>query len=247
MKTENSTLIEEFIDNTLSVEQLTEILEDMKSNKSIDLEVKLRKEINEALVDKSFIEFRDLLNQNMSKHLNELPSLSIRKEVLKTWHMAAASFALILVVGGLWYILSNNSYSTDRLVSKYYQPAHPINQFRSVEFNSDDALKEAFSFYQQNDYKNALKYFNSIENQITAKFYSGVCYIELEQYDEAISSFNFVINDKDNLFVEQAEWYLGLIYLMDDQKNQALEQFEKISDSESYYADQAKGILRYLN
>lgn len=247
MKTEDTTIIEEFIDNTLSGEKLTDLLEDMKSNKNISSEVKLRKEINEALLDKSFIEFRELLNQNMSKNSDELSSLSIRKEVLKTWHMAAASFALILVVGGLWYILSNNSYSTDRLVSKYYQPAHPINQFRSVEFNSDDALKEAFSFYQQNDYKNALKYFNSIENQITAKFYSGVCYIELEQYDEAISSFNFVINDKDNLFVEQAEWYLGLIYLMNNQKSQALKQFKKISGSDSYYADQAKGILRYLD
>lgn len=244
---ENSLMIEEFIDNSISDKKLNDFLEQMKTNNEFNAEVMLRKEINEAMADKNFFEFKALLGQHIDLQMSDTTSNSIRKEVIKTWHMAAASFALILVVGGLWYILSNKSFSTDRLVSKYYQPAHPIMQVRSVELNSDDALKEAFNFYQQNDYKNALKYFNSIENQITAKFYSGVCYIELEQYDEAISSFDFVVNDKDNLFVEQAEWYLGLIYLMNNQKNQALKQFVKISDSKSYYADQAKEILKYLN
>ena len=120
-------------------------------------------------------------------------------------------------------------------------------QVRSLEVNSDEAFREAFQFYQQNDFKNALKYFNALDNQITAKFYSGICYIELEQFNYAIESFEFVINDRDNLFVEQAEWYMGLIYLMNNQKGEAISQFNKISTSESYYANQAKEILKYLN
>ena len=94
---------------------------------------------------------------------------------------------------------------------------------------------------------NALKYFKSLDNQITSKFYSGVCYIELEQYSEAIESFEYIINDNDNLLVEQAKWYLGLIYLMNNQKNKAIDQFEKISDSTSFYSNQAKEILKSID
>jgi tetratricopeptide (TPR) repeat protein len=237
---------EEYIDGNLSVEEIQEFLIQTELNPEFDSELSFRAEVNEALRDKSFFELKKLTNSKFNNPLSG-SKFGVQKDILKTWHLAAASFALILVVGGLWYILSNNSFSTERLVSKYYKPAHPILQFRSVEVNADDALKEAFNFYQQNDYTNALKYFNTLENQITAKFYSGVCYIELEQYGHAIRSFEYVINDNDNLFVEQAEWYLGLIYLMNNQKTLAIDQFNRISESDSYYSNQAVEILKYLN
>ena len=56
-----------------------------------------------------------------------------------------------------------------------------------------------------------------------------------------------MVYDKDNLFVEQADWYLGLIYLMNNQKSKAIDQFNKISNSDSFYSDQAIDILKYLN
>ena len=237
---------EDYIDGNLSKEEIQSILNQQEFDPEVDEELFLRGEINDALRDKSFQDLRTLLRTQLDSNSPEV-RLAAQRDILKTWHLAAASFALILVVGGLWYILSNKPYSTERLVSKYYKPAHPILQVRSVELSNDDALKEAFSFYQQNDFANALKYFNTLENQITAKFYSGVCYIELEQFDKAILSFEYVINDKDNLFVEQAEWYLGLIYLMNNQKGQALDQFKKIAGSQSYYSNQAEEILKYLN
>jgi tetratricopeptide (TPR) repeat protein len=237
--------LEEFLDGNLSEEESKAIRIRQDMDPELAKEISLREEVNDALRDKSFSEFSKLLETRMSQSAGL--SYIIRRDVLKTWHLAAASLTLILVAGGLYYIISNKPYSTDRLVSKYYKPAHPILQVRSIEFGSDDALKEAFSYYQKNDFTNALKYFTTLENQITAKFYSGVCYIELEQFDKAIKSFEYVINDKDNLFLEQAEWYIGLIYLMNNQKAQAIEQFNKISGSESYYSNQAEEILKYLN
>lgn len=237
--------LEEFIDGNLHEEEFQRILSQQNLDPEIANEITFRGEVNDALRDKSFMDFRQLLQSQMDQSVSK--NTIIHKDILKNWHLAAASFVLILVAGGLWYILSNKPYSTERLVSKYYKPAHPILQVRSVELSSDDALKEAFSYYQQNDFANALKYFNTLDNQITAKFYSGVCYIELEQFDRALKSFEYVTNDKDNLFVEQAEWYIGLIYLMNNQKAQAIEQFTKISGSESYYSNQAEEILKYLN
>jgi tetratricopeptide (TPR) repeat protein len=238
--------LEDYIDGLLSKENFVEIESLRKSKSDLDFEIDFRSEINEALRDKNFIEFYQIVSSQFET-LDSSSKNKFQRDVLKTWHLAAASFSLILVVGGLWYILSNKPISTERLISKYYKPAGPIGQIRSFETSAEDALKEAFNFYQQNDFANALKYFSALDNQITARFYSGVCYIELEQFDKAIESFEFVINDKDNLFVEQAEWYVGLIYLMNNQKGLAIEQFQKISTSQSYYSHQAGEILKYLN
>lgn len=239
--------IEEFLDGNLTGEELDLFLKQKEQEQQFNTEIDLRHEINQSLKDKGLFELREILENQKSDFLIKDPFYNFRKDLFKTWHLAAASFSLILVVGGLWYILSNKPYSTEKLVTKYYKPAHPINQIRSLEINSGDALSEAFKHYKQNNFNSALKYFNSLDNQITAKFYSGVCYIELEEFDQAIESFSFVINDKDNLYVEQADWYLGLIYLMNNQRQMALTQFEQISNGDSYYAYQAEEIIKYLN
>lgn len=239
--------IEEFLDGNLTGEELDLFLKQKEQEQQFNAEIDLRHEINQSLKEKGLFELREMLEKQKTDLFIRDPFYNFRKDLFKTWHLAAASFSLILVVGGLWYILSNKPYSTEKLVTKYYKPAHPINQIRSLELNSGDALSEAFKHYKQNNFNGALKYFNSLDNQITAKFYSGVCYIELEEFDQAIESFSFVINDKDNLYVEQADWYLGLIYLMNNQRQLALAQFELISNGDSYYAPQAEDIMKYLN
>jgi hypothetical protein len=238
--------IEDYLDGNLKGKEEEEFMSILENKPSLKHELNLRLDVNEAIRDKGMLELREKLERQNKKHLSNYSFINVSRDLVKSWHLAAASFSLILVVGGLWYILSNKPYSTEKLVNKYYKPAHPILQVRSVDFNSDDALKEAFNYYRQNDFVNALKYFNSLDNQITARFYSGICYIELEKFSKAIESFEYVVNDKDNLFVEQAEWYLGLIYLMNNQKANAIQQFEKISNSKSYYAKQAVDILKYL-
>jgi len=239
--------IEDFLDGNLIDKELSLFLKQKKVDTDLANEVEFRLEVNEAIRDKDLLELREKLEKQKGQNSVGYPFSHFKKDLLKTWHLAAASFALVLVVGGLWYILSNKPYSTEKLVTKYYKPAHPILQIRSAEASGDNTLNEAFKFYKLNDFSNALNYFVKLENQITARFYSGICYIELEEFEKAIESFNFVVYDKDNLFVEQADWYLGLIYLMDNQKSKAVDQFNKISASESFYSDQANDILKYLN
>lgn len=239
--------IEDFIDGNLTDKEHQELLILKDTDPDFNKDIALRAEINNAIRDINYMELHKLLiDQGRNQELTS-QTIKFQHRILKTWHLAAASFALILVVGGLWFILSNTPFSKERLVSKYYKPVHPVLLVRSVEENTDAPIIEDFQFNQQNDWTKALKYFSSLDNQITANFYSGVCYIELEQYNKAIDSFKYVINDNDNLFVEQAEWYLGIIFLKNNKMNQAIDQFDKISNSESHYSSQAKEILKYIN
>ncbi len=239
--------IEDYLSGGLSGKELESFKQELIINSKLNAEVLLRKEIDDVLRDKNLIELRKLLKSTPRSNTSFSRGINIRNEVFRTWQIAAASLIFVLLAGGLWYTFSSKTYSSDRLITKYYTAPHAVGQNRSVEYGSGDALKEAFTYYQQSDYTNALKYFSSLENQVTAKFYSGVCYIELEQYQKATDSFEFVINNKDNLFIEQAEWYLGLIYLMNNEKDKASDQFNKISQADSFYADQAQEIIKYLN
>ena len=82
---------------------------------------------------------------------------------------------------------------------------------------------------------------------IISQFYKGISEIELTEYLKANRSFKKVMNDNDNLYKEQAEWYSGLCYLMLDSVDQAKEQFKKIAQKDSYYKDEALDILLKLD
>lgn len=245
--TENNHLIEEFLDGNLKSKGIQLFLKQKEKDFKFAEEYIIRLEINDAIQDKDLIEFRKILADQRNRFTKKSPYISARREVLKNWHLAAASFSLVVVAGGLWYILSNQPASTDKIVATYYKPAQPSMQVRSAKLNTEESMKEAFSFYRENNFESALMYFNSIGSQITAKFYSGICYIEMKDYNKAVESFEYIVEDNDNLFVEQSEWYLGIIYLMNSQNDEAITQFTKISSSDSYYADQAKEILSYIN
>ena len=246
-KVDYSLKIEDYLKGYLSEKELKLFKKELMTNSNLQAEVVLRKKIEDALRDKDLSKFRKLINNTSKGNSRSSYGFFVRNEVFRTWQIAAASLIFVLLASGMWYVFTGKTYSSEVLISKYYEAPQAVGQSRSVEYGSDDALKEAFTYYQQNDYSNALKYFSSLDNQVTSKFYSGVCYIELEQYQKATDSFEFVINDKDNLFVEQAEWYLGLIYLMNNEKDKANDQFNKISQADSFYADQAQEILKYLN
>lgn len=240
--------IEEYIDGTLSGMELDEFNAELVQNPELLREVEFRSEVNKVLRDYSFFEIRKLLKKQLNKgFVNYSSVINIKRKAFRTWHLVAASFALLLTVGGLWYIFSLNTSSTERFVNMYYNPSHLTLQVRSGEIDPDEGNLEAFNFYQENNFKCALEYLDTLENKITARFYSGIWYMEYEMFDLAIDAFEYIVRDNDNLFVEQAEWYLGFVYLMNNRKKDALKQFTKISVSESFYKNQASEILKYLN
>ncbi len=51
---------------------------------------------------------------------------------------------------------------------------------------------------------------------------TGISKFEEENYPEAKVSFTKVIDNKDNLFFEDAQWYLALCYLKTGEKDKAV-------------------------
>ncbi|MBE0666353.1 MAG: hypothetical protein IH593_01645 [Bacteroidales bacterium] len=78
-------------------------------------------------------------------------------------------------------------------------------------------------------------------------FMHGMANMEVKNYPAASGSFTKVLQQNDNLYLEDAAWYLGLCYMMNEQTDKALRQFELIAASRSRYNKDAKKLAKRLN
>jgi thioredoxin-like negative regulator of GroEL len=70
--------------------------------------------------------------------------------------------------------------------------------------------------------------------------------MEVEKYQKATHSFQTIITDNNNLFIEQAEWYLAMCYLKTEDNTKAKEMLDQLIKKESYYKEMAKKIKNEL-
>lgn len=240
--------IEDFLDGDLNQEQLKEFEQDLLDDSDLQMELDLHQEIDEAIME------NDIMNLRSKLEAIETPSTPTEKRKFKfltKWNIAAASLALLIGLGSLMYIFNNNStYSKDKIYSNYYKPYNVVVNTRSSDATVDHILMNAVNSYESKDYRTALTLFQKIldkdSTNITSNFYSGISNIEINEYSQANKNFTRVIKHKNNLFIEQSEWYLGFCYLMTNEKDKAIKQFNTIAKGNSFYKSKAQEILNRL-
>ncbi len=116
--------------------------------------------------------------------------------------------------------------------------------------NADKVLEQALQSYESKNYRAALSLFQTIldkdSTNLTSNFYSGISNIQVQEYPKANKNFIRVLDHKNNLFMEQSEWYLGFCYLMTNEREKAKETFNTIAKGNSFYRTKAKEILSKL-
>jgi transcription elongation factor GreA-like protein len=143
-------------------------------------------------------------------------------------------------------LLSSRQISNDALFSQYYNSENIVDQTRG-----DQNIVEAIIKFQQKDFAQASVLFRSLLNKdksnIAVWFYYGISNIETKNFTNSINAFNTIISQNDNLYVEHAEWYLGLCYLKNNYKNKAIRQFMAVaSNPDNFHRQEAKNILEKL-
>jgi TolA-binding protein len=158
--------------------------------------------------------------------------------------------AAVLIAGFVLIKTLIPSDNPEKLFASYYKPFN-IESPVTREYNSDfsDQYAEAINMYKQGKYDLAAPLFNALvqkdTSNITASFYLGITQLELRNYEQAITQLSKSIS-KPQEFTKEAQWYLGLSYLKTGEKTKAIPYFEILSESEGFYQDQAKKLLRRL-
>jgi tetratricopeptide (TPR) repeat protein len=242
----NRHLISRYLEGEMDPIEATGFEEALENNPELKEELDLYREVDNAIADSEVLDLRaqlDEIHEELSPQLEKLTRKS-SKRVLR--YAVAASIAVIISLGT--YSLFFNKVNNNKIVSEFYKPYDVTLVNRSANDHIIPLMREALYKYENKEYREAVTLFRKIlevKPEMTASYlYSGISYMELKEYVNAEKSFNAVIEHNDNLYIEQAEWYLGMVYLLTDQKEKAREQFLKIKEVDGYYSKAATKILR---
>lgn len=246
-----SDYIEKYLEGKLDSKELKWFRAEMSSNPDLAREIQLRREVNRALKEKDVIDLREQLeNIHETISADSIP-YERRLHRNKVLWASVASVAVLITLSILAYFLMFRTYSNEKLFNMYYEKYEGSSIVRSGIINPDDIFTQAVQSYNNNDYDRAVILFEQVLEKdslnMTANMDLGISKMEKEKYDEAKKPFKSIINHNDNLFVEQAEWYLALCYLVTNNTARAKDLFEKILNNSSYNYKKAGEILQKLH
>lgn len=155
-----------------------------------------------------------------------------------------ALILFILLFTSAFFKIQQSS-TSDQLFATYYSSENIADVTRSDEANF------AIIEFNEKEYEEASILFSNIikkdSSNIAIHFYNAICFIELNRFDDAIKTFQYIINYKDTLYIEHAEWFLGLCYLKKNQLNLAKSQFALIvSEEDNFHKKDAEKLLKQL-
>ena len=245
--------IDRYLDGELSGEELRWFERELESNHDLAEEVNLHREVHQAIREKDVLDLREQLD-TIHVALEPEHERVLARKVLQSKYtrIVAATVAVLIAAGFLVNNLLNGPADSDKLFTKYYERPDLSVTVRSDNTVVDKAFHEAISMFNDERYAEALPLFEKVilldERNMKAHMGAGISQMETDKPGKAENSFMTVINHNDNLYVDQAEWYLGLCYLKVNNEAMAKVQFDKIASGDyDFKKEEAGKILKKLN
>ena len=241
--------IEGYIYNELTEQEMALFEAELANNTKLYAEIDLIKNIDKALQEKEIMQLRNNLRNIASDNIKEQQaerSMIVKFKPRKiAIYMVAASLILLMGITGLLRYTSE-----DNIYQNFYTKYETAGISRSSNSTSNETFTLALQKYNNKDYQSALNLLQEViskdDNNMASHFYSAVSLQELGKYKNAIEEYQVVVVDKDNLFIEQAEWYIGLCFIQTKEDKKAIKQFKKIVDGKGFYEQKASAILRKM-
>ncbi len=243
-KIEFTRFIERYLDGQMQNSEKKWFEAEMEGNPSLRKEMELRKRVNGFIEDQDSVAFRKILMDAEKKHRN---IAAVRNKVAtKRVIQYVAVFAGLMLLGYAGLLFTGNN---DTDYASMYSPDYtPLTTARSMSDEMDNAYLKATEFYKSGNYEEAIVWFNKLLNpDMQVEFLKGNSYMKISEYREAIVSYTKVVDDNDNLFIEDARFYLSVCYLETEQSDKAKALLEGIMNSESRYKKDAKKLLKKIS
>jgi tetratricopeptide (TPR) repeat protein len=243
-----SEMIDQYLAGKLNTDELAAFNKLLAEHPELEDEIRVHRQLRNAVKAYDEIELRRKLRIIHKNYMAQQKPVLTR--LLVRWSKVAAVVVLIIASAIVFYAkLINHSYTNNELFAMYYKP-YEIQVFRSATTEENKLFNEAVEKYYNRDFEQAIILFEKVidtdQERMDANLMSGISKIEIKRYSEANRNFQKIINHRDNLYLEHAEWYLGLCYLMTNDNEKAKEQFMKIVKREGYYSKDARKILKKM-
>ncbi len=239
--------IEAYIQGDLTAEETREFEHTLDQSQELADEYQLRKDIEDALMDDDLMELKHQVRDIMEEK-DPHPLVWFKRKAVR----GALVGALVLSLSSLGYYAAqlHSVPTTEEVFHKYYQPYSVTITDRSGSDEINTLLTSAMERYKERDYDQALQLFQQVltkREDVAASLYSGISYMEIQQYKKANESFEEVVEDKDNLYLDQARWYMSMCYIRLGSIEEARNTLQALADESEYYRDKARKVERQLN
>jgi tetratricopeptide (TPR) repeat protein len=238
--------IERYIAGEMNESEEKWFLKEIEGNEKLKNEINLRKSTDQILKKQDVMSLRHKLN----KIENERKVIHLPVKSSKIRYIRYAAAVAVLVVAGGVTMFTGKNLSTETIMKQYYRVYEPPTNQRSAVSAGDADFTMALEFYNTHDYKKAAILFNKVleskPNDMQTVLLNGVSNFEEKKYPEAKKSFGKVIDDNNNLYIDQAQWYLALCYLNTNEKGKAKDLLKVIGKEDGIYKNDANKIIRGL-
>ncbi len=243
-KIEFARFIERYLDGSMQNAEKKWFEAELEGNPGLQKELELRKKVDRHIANQEAIAFRETLMNAEARHRQAAGSIRGRSKKLVRY---AALFAGLMLLGSVSFYLVQDNRNID-YADRYAPEYTPLSVSRSLSCDMNEVYIKATGLYEAGDYSEAIRWFNMIvDEDMQVEYMKGNSHMHIEQYTEAIGSFNRVVKDNDNLFLEDAKFYLGICYLQTGQDIKAKPVLESISNSGNRHSKDARKLLRKIN
>lgn len=244
MKVSKTDLIQKKVLRELSESELIEFNRLYETDSEFRLEFKMAKELMTYVGNEELLAFRGQLADISKSHRGQ-NSKGRLISLKRNWSYVASVAAVAVVLFGSYFFL-NQHHSSNELFEQYYNTDEVYLNTRSGSVHSNSVLEQGLVLFESNKFEESIDYFEQLPTSVTALYYSGVAHMEIGEYEVAEFKFDQVISDYLNVFYDQAQWYKGLCLVKLDKEQEAKTIFTMISQSNSYYKDQAIELAKQM-
>jgi len=238
--------IERYLSGMMDKNEELWLKAELNGNSELTREFELRQRTNKILSDMSVIELRGKLEAIEMKRRIVTP---VHRTTIRAARIAAAVAGAVIISSAVYF--PNRNISPERLYNQHFKSYEVITYSRSANAVTNALFASAMEAIRSKNYDQAISYLNQIvktdQANIESSFMLGVANMEVKNFSEAETIFKKVLAQNDNLFIEDANWYLGLCYMVTEEKEKALKQFEYIADTKSKYSKESRKLARKLD
>ncbi len=244
IKNDKTMLIDKYITGKIEDTELWEFKTKIDQDADLAREVELRREIYNAISNEHKMELMTTLSNIKGRKDRRIFSINIYSRQVQA--LAASIIVLFVVGAGLLSNFAGSGIESNyEIYNSYFVDEGSLISNRSDATNNS-LVESGITLFENGNYTEAVSTFNSNPENVLARLYCGLSYMKLDQFNEAEKQFKYIINHHDNIFIDQAEWNLGLSYLANDKTEQASVIFAKIASEKGAYNTQASNLIKTL-
>ena len=245
-KIEFNRFIERYLEGKMQPSEKLWFEKELEGNLWLRKELELRRKTDSLASNTGAINLREKLMQAETRHRTRKPIERVARKVPVNY---AATILGLLIIGSL-IIFSSNRLDIAKVEDSALAAYDFSTESRATSKAEPQELLPAIDLYNAGMFAEALMEFNAIPvespNFAQSTLMAGMTSMQLEDYQKAIESFKKVIDHADNLYTEDASYYLGLSYYRIDEFDKARHVFEGIINSDNRFKKEAKKILRKI-